>query len=144
MTRTHELMTGLRKAWNAGDGAAWAGHFAADAEFVDVLGRIQHGREVIAREHQKVFDTIYHGSRLDLRELSSRPLTDGVLLVHTTSALLVPAGPRAGETHAIQTKIVRDGLILAFHNTIRSQFAVFAEGDEALAHTEPLDWDGQR
>ncbi|WP_413105489.1 SgcJ/EcaC family oxidoreductase [Streptomyces sp. Inha503] len=135
-----ELLAGMTRAWNAGDGAAWAAHFAEDADFVDVVGRVQRGRDVIATEHQKIFDTVYQGSRLAIRCLDSRQLADGILLVHTVSVLRVPGGPRAGEWHAIQTKIVRDGRILAFHNTGRTDLADFVGDDEDLARQSPQEW----
>ncbi|GAB3507446.1 SgcJ/EcaC family oxidoreductase [Amycolatopsis cihanbeyliensis] len=136
------IIAELARAWNAGDGAAWAANFAEDADFVDVVGRVQHGREVIGREHQKIFDTIYRGSRLEIHELNSRGLAGDVLLVHTVSALEVPSGPRAGNWRAIQTKIIRDGEILAFHNTGRDSLAGFTNQDEDLAQLDPLDWQG--
>jgi uncharacterized protein (TIGR02246 family) len=125
-----EIISELQRAWNAGDGAAWAASFSEDADFVDVLGRVQHGRDTIATEHQKIFDTIYQGSRLEIRKISSRTIGDDILLVHTTSTLRVPAGPRAGDTHAVQTKILRNGQILAFQNTIRTDLAEFAKGGQ--------------
>ncbi|WP_216212170.1 SgcJ/EcaC family oxidoreductase [Amycolatopsis aidingensis] len=136
------IIAELARAWNAGDGTAWAANFAEDADFVDVVGRVQHGREVIGREHQKIFDTIYRGSRLEIRELGSRPLAEGIRLVHTGSTLEVPAGPRAGSWRAIQTKIIRNGEILAFHNTGRDSLAAFTNEDEELSRRDPLDWQG--
>ncbi|MEV8634863.1 SgcJ/EcaC family oxidoreductase [Streptosporangium sp. NPDC051023] len=141
MLTVDEIITEMQRTWNAGDGTGWAANFAEDAEFVDVVGRVQHGREVIAREHQKIFDTIYRGSRLEIRLVAVRPIGDGVLLVRTTTTLRVPSGPRAGDTHAIQTKIIRNGQILAFHNTIRSDIADFAQRDDDLARLSPLGWD---
>ncbi|GAA4523963.1 SgcJ/EcaC family oxidoreductase [Amycolatopsis samaneae] len=137
-----EIITGLERAWNAGDGAAWGARFAEDADFVDVVGRIQRGRKVIAEEHQKIFDTIYRGSLLEIRRLDVRPIGEGALLVHTTSKLRVPGGPRKGEWAAIQTKVVRDGEIMAFHNTGLTGLAEFAHRDADLAAREPLEWKG--
>ena len=68
-----QVITELERAWNAGDGAAWAANFAEDADFVDVVGRVQQGRDVIASEHQKIFDTIYRGSQIVIRTVASRP-----------------------------------------------------------------------
>ncbi|MEV7008134.1 SgcJ/EcaC family oxidoreductase [Streptosporangium sp. NPDC051022] len=141
MLTVDELIAEMQRAWNAGDGAGWAANFAEDAEFVDVVGRVQHGRETIAREHQKIFDTIYRGSRVEIRKVAARPVGGDVLLVHTTSTLRVPSGPRAGDTHAVQTMVVRNGQILAFQNTIRSDMATFAKRDEDLARLSPLGWD---
>jgi uncharacterized protein (TIGR02246 family) len=132
-----EVIAELTRAWNAGDGSAWAASFAQDADFVDVVGRAHHGREVIAAEHQKIFDTIYRGSRLEIRQVDSRPLGDGVLLVHTASTLRVPDGPRAGEWHAVQTKIFQNGQILAFHNTLRMDVADLVESGDEVANDAP-------
>ncbi|WP_037304147.1 SgcJ/EcaC family oxidoreductase [Amycolatopsis orientalis] len=138
---TEEIITELERAWNAGDGPAWAACFAEDADFVDVLGRIQRGRATIARESQNIFDTIYRGSRLEIRQVSSRPLGGGFDLVHTATRLSIPAGPLAGEARAVQTKLVRDGEIVAFHNTIRGDIAEFADHDAELAARSPQEWD---
>ncbi len=136
-----EIITELERAWNAGDGAAWAANFAEDADFVDVVGRIQRGRAVIARESQNIFDTIYRGSTLKISLVSSRPIGDGLELAHTTTVLQIPAGPKAGEGRAVQTKLVRDGKIVAFHNTILTDIAAFARHDEDLAARSPQEWD---
>lgn len=140
--RPEEIVASLTNAWNAGDGDRWASAFADDAVFVDVLGRVQRGRQVIADEHQKIFDTIYRGSRLDIRIEASQQLDDRLILAHTTSTLDVPEGPRAGITTAIQTKLIRDGLILGFQNTIRAEAAQFAGHDPDLAALAPLGWQG--
>lgn len=135
-----QIISGMQQAWNAGDGAGWGAHFAEDADFVDALGRIQRGREVIGSEHQKIFDTVYQGSVLEIRLVDSRRLGDGLLLVHTDSTLQVPAGPREGTIDGVQTKLIRDGLIHAFHNTARGDLATFTKHDPALASRAPLDW----
>ncbi|WP_181771122.1 SgcJ/EcaC family oxidoreductase [Amycolatopsis pittospori] len=138
---TEEIITALERAWNTGDGEAWAARFAEDAEFVDVVGRIQRGRATIARESQNIFDTIYRGSTLEIRQVSSRPLGGGIDLVHTATVLTIPAGPLAGEARAVQTKLIRDGEIVAFHNTIRTDIAAFAGHDADLAARSPQEWD---
>ncbi|WP_409491789.1 SgcJ/EcaC family oxidoreductase [Amycolatopsis sp. cmx-11-12] len=138
---TEEIITELERAWNAGDGAAWAACFAEDADFVDVVGRIQRGRATIARELQNIFDTIYRGSTLEIRQLSSRPLGGGFDLVHTATVLSIPAGPLAGQVRGVQTKLVHDGEIVAFHNTIRGNIAEFTGHDADLAARSPLGWD---
>ena len=138
---TEEIITALERAWNTGDGEAWAARFAEDAEFVDVVGRIQRGRATIARESQNIFDTIYRGSTLEIRQVSSRPLGGGIDLVHTATVLTIPAGPLAGEARAVQTKLIRDGEIVAFHNTIRADIAAFAGHDADLAARSPQEWD---
>ncbi|WP_158893549.1 SgcJ/EcaC family oxidoreductase [Amycolatopsis anabasis] len=135
-----EVIAEMERAWNAADGTAWAANFAEDADYIDALGRLQKGREVIGREHQKIFDTIYRGSTLKIRVTASKPLGDGIQLVHAATKLRVPAGPRAGEWEGVQTKIFRDGQIVAFHNTGKWDIAEFTQRDEELARLSPLDW----
>jgi uncharacterized protein (TIGR02246 family) len=135
-----EVLAELERAWNAADGAAWAECFEEDADYVDALGRVQKGRAVIAAEHQKILDTLYRGSRLRMRELSRRAIGDGVVLVHSATELEVPAGPRAGTWHSVQTQLFRGGRVLAFHNTLRTDVAEFSARDEDFARRSPLRW----
>ncbi|ONI79725.1 DUF4440 domain-containing protein [Actinosynnema sp. ALI-1.44] len=119
----------LTRAWNAGDGDALAARFAEDTDFVDVLGRLHRGRAAVAASTRQILDTIYRGSRVEFRVLSSRVVGPDLVLVHSTSSLQVPAGPRAGETKSTQTTLVSGGLIVAFHNTIQMPVPEFAGRD---------------
>ncbi|MEU3602634.1 SgcJ/EcaC family oxidoreductase [Streptomyces sp. NPDC006798] len=135
-----EVMAELEQSWNTADGAAWAAHFEEDADYVDALGRIQKGRAVIAAEHQKILDTVYRDSRLRMRRLTGRTIGGGLELVHSATELEVPAGPRAGRWHSVQTQLFRAGRILAFHNTMRTDVADFCGRDEDFARLSPLQW----
>nr|WP_232328058.1 SgcJ/EcaC family oxidoreductase [Kibdelosporangium sp. MJ126-NF4]CEL16422.1 hypothetical protein [Kibdelosporangium sp. MJ126-NF4]CTQ90374.1 hypothetical protein [Kibdelosporangium sp. MJ126-NF4] len=115
----------LAQAWNDGDGAAWAACFTEDADFVDVLGRLTRGRAEISTAAEQILGTIYQGSHLEFQVLSTRELGDGLVLAHTTSMLRVPGGPRAGDTAASQTMLIRGELIVAFHNTVQISIAEF-------------------
>jgi uncharacterized protein (TIGR02246 family) len=137
-----QVLDGMVRAWNAGDGTGWAAHFTPDATFVDVVGRVQRGQAVIAREHQNIFDTIYRGSTLAIEQVGSQDLGGGLRLVHTATVLSVPAGPRAGEARAVQTNLFREDRILAFHNTMKVDGAAFAGHDEELAARRPQGWSG--
>ena len=112
----------LEKAWNDGDGEAFARPFAEDADFVNIRGEHHRTRAAIARGHQAIFNTIYKGSRVRLEVAAVRPLGAGVLLAHITSTLDAPAGPLAGEHQALfSIVLVQDGndwRIAAFHNTL--------------------------
>ena len=57
-----DLVAELEKAWNAADGARFGRPFAEDADFVNIRGEHLRTREVIAKGHQAIFDTIYAGS----------------------------------------------------------------------------------
>jgi uncharacterized protein (TIGR02246 family) len=137
-----QVLNDMARAWNAGDGAGWAAHFTEDATFVDVVGRVLAGRAVIAREHQNIFDTIYRGSTLTIEQVGGQDLGGGLRLVHTATVLTVPAGPRAGETRAVQTKLFTDDQIMAFHNTIQIDGAAFVGHDKELAARKPQGWSG--
>ncbi|QIS12270.1 SgcJ/EcaC family oxidoreductase [Nocardia arthritidis] len=135
-----DILALMRQSWERGDASSYAALFTEDATFVDVLGRVQRGRAVIAREHQKLFDTIYRDSRWAGRVERVADLGDGVVVVNSVSELSVPRGPRAGITAAVQTMVVVDGSIAWFHNTVRTGLADFADHDADLAALSPLGW----
>ena len=117
-----EFYGGLERAWNAGDGRAYAADFAADCDFVDIRGARHHSAGAVAGGHQGIFDSIYRGSTVRYEVASVRQLADGVLLVQADAALQVPAGPLAGSSRAASTAVlVQDGgrwLALLMHNTL--------------------------
>jgi uncharacterized protein (TIGR02246 family) len=117
-----DVVNELEKAWNAGDGAAFARPFAEDADFVNIRGEHHRTREAIAQGHQAIFHSIYKGSVVRLQVAGVRTLAPAVLLAHVKSTLKVPTGPLAGE-HAALFSIVLvrdqdDWRIAAFHNTL--------------------------
>ncbi|NLU69584.1 SgcJ/EcaC family oxidoreductase [Streptomyces sp. HNM0574] len=127
--RVRDVLDALERAWNAGDGAAWAACFAPDAELVDAVGRLQRGRAEIAGELAGLAAGVYRGSVIEFGELAARPVGAGLTLAHTRSLLRVPAGARAGDTHSTQTLLIgADGLVVAFQNTVRADFAAFTGG----------------
>jgi uncharacterized protein (TIGR02246 family) len=115
------LFERMQDCWLRGDSGNFAENFGADADFVDVLGRITKGRTAIARVHRNNFDTIHLNSRLRLELVRGRMLTDSLALAHVEAWLNVPAGPLAGETAGVQTWLLErtgsEWLISAFHNT---------------------------
>ena len=117
-----DLVGELENAWNAADGAGFARPFAEDADFVNIRGEHLRTREVIARGHQAIFDTIYKGSVVRYEVTSVRAITPAVLLAHVRSALKAPTGPLAGEHSSLFTLVLvqdhDDWRIAAFHNTL--------------------------
>jgi uncharacterized protein (TIGR02246 family) len=63
-------------AWNTGDGARFAGCFAAEADFIGFDGTHLTDQPTIASVHQELFDTWLKGSRL-AGEPTIRMLGDG-------------------------------------------------------------------
>jgi uncharacterized protein (TIGR02246 family) len=115
---TTELLAALENAWNAGDGAAWAENFSEDTFFVDAFGGVHRGSATLREEHQELFDTVFRGATLSYRSVETRPLADGLDLLHLSYVVRVPDGPRAGQFTGMQVMLVRDGKILDFQNTV--------------------------
>ena len=120
-----DLVAELEKAWNAADGARFARPFAEDADFVNIRGEHLRTREVIAKGHQAIFDTIYAGSVVRYQLAAVRAIAPAVLLAHVRATLKAPTGPLAGEHGSLFTLVlVQDQnawSIAAFHNTLVTQ-----------------------
>ncbi len=119
------LIAELQRAWNAGDGAAYAVPFTDDAVFVNILGTVGRGPAEIAAGHDHIFATIYAGSRIQVDLVGTRVLTDDVIHVLVHADLHIPAGPLAGDMSAVGSHVlVRTDAgwkITVFHNTTESK-----------------------
>jgi uncharacterized protein (TIGR02246 family) len=117
-----DLVGELEKAWNAADGRGFARPFSEDADFVNIRGELFRTRELIAKGHQGIFDTIYKGSVLRCHLTGVRTIAPGVLLANVRSTLKVPTGPLAGEHNSLFTIVLVNDQdhwrIAAFHNTL--------------------------
>ena len=58
------IVNAMIEGWNAGDGEAFAAHFAKDATYRVWNGRFSDARESIAAAHQRIFDTFFAGTKL--------------------------------------------------------------------------------
>src|SRR5687767_6467005 len=101
-----DLVGELEKAWNAADGAAFARHFADDADFVNIRGEHFRTRDLIAKGHQAIFNTIYAGSVVGYRVTAVRAIAPGIILAHAKATLKAPAGPLAGEHRSLFSVVV--------------------------------------
>ena len=112
----------LEAAWNAADGARFAVPFTEDADFVNIRGEHFRTREVIARGHQAIFDTLYKGSTVRNELAALRPIAPDVLLAHIKAELSVPTGPLTGQQRSQISMVLvpQQGgwQIAAFHNTL--------------------------
>jgi uncharacterized protein (TIGR02246 family) len=117
-----DLVSELEEAWNAADGARFARPFAEDADFVNIRGEHLRTREVIAKGHQAIFNTIYKGSVVRYQVAGVRAIAPAVLLAHVKSTLKAPTGPLAGEHGSLFTVVLvqeqNSWSIAAFHNTL--------------------------
>src|SRR6187455_758904 len=105
-----DLVRELEEAWNAADGAGFARAFAEDADFVNIRGEHLRTRDVIAKGHQAIFNTIYAGSVVRYQVTRVRAIASAVLVAHVTATLKAPTGPLAGEHSSLFTLVlVQDG-----------------------------------
>ncbi len=58
-TAIHNIAKSLETAWNAGDGYAFAEPFADDVDYTVWNGLYAQGKQVVAEQHQHIFDTMY-------------------------------------------------------------------------------------
>ena len=117
-----EIIAKLEQAWNVADGNGFGQPFAEDADFVNIRGEHLRTRDVIAKGHQGIFDTIYKGSVVRYELAGVRLIAPAVLLAHVNATLKAPAGPLAGEHRSLFTMILvhdeKNWRIAAFHNTL--------------------------
>lgn len=112
----------LEKAWNEADGDAYGRAYADDASFVTIRGEHSVGRDSIAAGHAAIFATIYAGSVNRMELLTSRAVSDDVIIAVSRNTLTSTGGPLPGTHAALSTSVlVRDDgdwLIAATHNTL--------------------------
>ena len=84
---TRAVIANLNDARTKGDARLWGEQFAEDADFTAWMGAYVKGREVIAGEHARIFQTIYKGTKLRLGVRSIRFLRDDVAVVPAEGAV---------------------------------------------------------
>jgi uncharacterized protein (TIGR02246 family) len=111
----------LETGWNAGSGEASAAPFAEDADSVVATGMRVKGRQAIADNFQRIFDTMYKGSRNELTVDSVRFLRPDVAVAHVRAHLRFTRDGKPVEGDAISTWVLTKGpdgwSIAAFQNT---------------------------
>jgi uncharacterized protein (TIGR02246 family) len=117
-----ELFARLEKAWNDGDGRAFAAPCTDDVDFGELRGTPHPRREVVAQGHEFIFSTIYKGSHVTYTVDDAVELGPGCLLVHTSAVLESPSGPLAPVANAIATSVLVEQAgewrLRAFQNTL--------------------------
>jgi uncharacterized protein (TIGR02246 family) len=80
---TTRVVAGLERAWNAGDGSAFAAEYWPDAEFVNIFGMIMDGQKSIAERHVQVFEGPFKGTRMKIDIRRTRMLAPNVIIADT-------------------------------------------------------------
>src|SRR5262245_54777068 len=81
------LLETLALGWNAASGETYASVFAADADFINILGMHARGRDLIARGHDEILSTVFRGTRMTAAVDSVRFLRPDVAVVEATLSL---------------------------------------------------------
>ena len=50
--------------WNAGDGGMYTAAMTDDIRFINILGDVLHGREMVEHSHRHLLDTVFKSSRM--------------------------------------------------------------------------------
>ncbi len=109
----------LETGWNTKNGAAFAKPFAEDADYVIINGRLIKGRETIATGHQRIFDTVFKDTKLELTVKQVRFLRADVAVVHVSGHRDSPTRELVQDAMItfVMTKEGKTWTIAAFQNT---------------------------
>ena len=139
----NRVVQAFAETWNRHDMDAFAELFAADAEFVNVVGLWWKGRPEIKGAHEFTHQTLFKRSRLRIDEVSTRLLVPEVAIARcrwTLEGHVTPAGAPLPARHGVLVNTLRrDGgrwLIVDSQNTdviegVASRPQVGAEAGES-------------
>ena len=99
-------------AWNAGDAVAFAAPFTDEANFVAFEGTHLKGRREIALFHQRIFDTVVKGTRLQGEVKFVRLLSAALAVMHSVVRVTLQGQTEASPSRdSMQLTVVakRDG-----------------------------------
>lgn len=109
----------LETGWNTKSGEAFAKPFAEDADYVIINGMYIKGRDVIAKSHQQIFDTIFKDTTITLSVKQIRYLRPDVAVVHVSGHRDSPTKELVEDAMItfVMTKEKDGWVIAAFQNT---------------------------
>ncbi len=126
MTEPGEIADRFVEAWNRADAAALAALFAADADFVNVVGLWWENRDRIRQAHEYGFRRIFSDSAMAVQRTKVRRLGESAAVVHvewTLSGQSPQAGTDPGERSGIFCFVLQKNddawLAVSAHNTDR-------------------------
>lgn len=114
-----DIVKTLETGWNTKSGATFAKPFAEDADYVVINGMYFKGRAAIESAHQRIFDTIYKDTNVNLTVKQVRFLRSDVAVVHVTGHRDGPAKELVHDAilTLVTTKEKEGWTIAAFQNT---------------------------
>ena len=123
------VVTAWDAAWNAGDAAGLAATFVDDAEFINAMGRLDHGADEIRAQHAISLAGQFRGSHTEghIRRITFLSGTAAVLDVDNYLTRYEPVAPGSTTMRAIQQSgrhkrlvVKRGGVwrVLLFQNTM--------------------------
>lgn len=87
MEKPEQIVEAFIVAWNAYDAVRLADLFAPDADFVNVTGLWWQNKKAIYKAHEYGLRIIFNTSRLTLRKLKIRYLSEEVAVIHARMQL---------------------------------------------------------
>jgi uncharacterized protein (TIGR02246 family) len=127
-TAINQTLNTLCDAWACGDASVYASLFIPDAVFVGVFGFRIMGNKIIEQRLQKVFNSIFKFSQLDIMgNYKLQALTPDVVLIHTDGNVLFPGEfNKKLKPHGLRTlSLVKQNnswQIASFQNTPHGKF----------------------
>ena len=134
-----DVVHAFAAAWAARDGAALAGLFAQDADFVNVVGLWWHDRAAIEAAHTYGLTRIFAHSHLRAGRISTRMLGADHAIVHVRWHLTgqsAPDGTPAAPRQSVMSFVMARAQA-GWH-------AVAAQNTDVVAGAETLLNDGER
>ncbi|MBI4890524.1 MAG: SgcJ/EcaC family oxidoreductase [Acidobacteria bacterium] len=121
------LLERQAEAWNGGDAAGHAADLEDDCWFTNLLGHTPQGKAPFVARHERIFQSIFQGSRLRLEVLRLRRLSEDLAMVEARAVLsgfrALPPGVAACGDGALHTRLLqvlarREGAwrVVAYHN----------------------------
>ncbi|MGN2638698.1 SgcJ/EcaC family oxidoreductase [Nocardia takedensis] len=105
-------------AWNSGDADRWARQFTEDVTFIDSVGQVRRGRELVAEAYRHWFAGLFKDTSTTLTIADRAELADGVSLVHLEAVITMPA-PHPGTMRMVATAVFVGTAITSYHNSLQ-------------------------
>lgn len=104
-----KLVADQTEAWNRHDAAAWSKDFAPDAEFINIVGTVFHGRTEIEQRHAAIFASVFKDSRSEVTVRGLRFLAPDIAVLDTEHVVTgfsgLPPGVQPTEPGLLRTRM---------------------------------------